>query len=136
MAACFAIGVAASNWTAAPLVFWCSLCSLAIAAGGAAALARRPAAATAAILAAFFAAGGADHSYQYFHLPPDAIARLASDDRILVKLNATVRTEPVTTLKTPLALSDPRPVEPCYETALDVDVSSIIGKNATRPAGG
>jgi len=132
IAACFAIGVASSNWTAAPLAFWCSLCAVAVVAGAIAALARRPAAATAAILAAFVAAGGADHTYHYFHLPPDAIARLASDGRVLVKLTATVRTEPVTTLKTPLTLADPRPVEPCHETALDVDVSSIVGGEAAR----
>lgn len=136
IAACFATGVAVSNWTAAPFAFWCSLGVAAIAAAVVAALARRPAPATAAILAAFVAAGGADHAYQYFHLPPDDMAHHASDDRILVKLDAIVRTEPVITLKRPLALSDPRPVEPWYETALDADVSAIIGGGGTQPARG
>ena len=131
-----AAGIVAGHYAAFPFAAWAGLMALGLGLAAIALCIRRRTAAAVALLLGFLGLGGALHHCHYFYLPAGHVARIASPERMLAKLHARIRSDPVAILKTPINLAPAGPAEMNYETAFDADVSGIFYGHALAKATG
>ena len=131
----FAAGILITEYAHIPLAGWLALAVPALITGIGGLFFRRVQIATIGILLGFCAAGGAVYHYRCVYLPPGHIARIVSDDPMLVRVRGYVCTDPVSRRKAPLALAEGA-ARRLHETALDLKLNAIMTNAGTHPVAG